>query len=148
MSQRILKILKREGKSIGCVFDGILFSSLSPSQLSRLLHQLNQIGNIRKNIAIFAKQLPKEQYEYFISRGIRPLIVPSDTDMYIALEVLEQLYCSSLDILCIGVSNEDLLPVVITMREEKETLIVVPNQHVADRYLPYADYLIITSQIE
>ncbi|MHA1687714.1 MAG: hypothetical protein ACTSYD_15165 [Candidatus Heimdallarchaeaceae archaeon] len=148
MSQRILKILKREGKSIGCVFDGALFSDLSPAQLSRLLQQLNQIGNIRKSIVIFAKQLPKEQYEYFISRGIRPLIVPSDTDIHIALEVLEQLYYSSLDILCVGVCNDDLLPIVITMREEKETLVVAPTQPIAERYLPYADYLIITSQIE
>lgn len=147
MSQKILKILRREGKTIGCVFDSDLLIDLSPSKLSLLLNQLNQIGNVRKSVVIFSKQLSKDMHEYFISRGLQPIIVPSDKDIYIALETLWQSFFSSLDVICLGTCSDDLLPVVITIRETHEIILVSPNQAVADKYLPYVDYLLLTEQL-
>jgi uncharacterized protein (TIGR00288 family) len=142
MSQRVLKILRRHEKSIGCVFTGNLMTSINPLKIEQLLDQIQQIGSIRKNIVIFDQQLSSEIHVMFISKGISPIIVPSNSDIHLTLEVLDILNSQNMDVICIGIDDDSLLPVVIAAREKVEVLLVCPSKEDVKNYTPYIDYLI------
>lgn len=147
MTERVLNILRRQGKRIYCLFDGDIINTLSTKQLKILSKQIEEIGSIRKSIAVFDYQLKPEQYELYISNGISPVIVPSDKDVYLALECLDIISGHQVDILSIGVSDESMLPIIMNAREKNEILLIVQNQEIAINYRPYIDYLIALEDI-
>lgn len=147
MTERILNILKRQGKNIHCLFDGELIETLPQNKLRILIEQIEQIGSIRKNIAIFDQQLKPEAYEVFINGGISPMIVASDKDVYLALECLDIINNQQIDILCVGVNDESMLPILVEAREKSEVLLVGRDQETIKNYMPYVDYSITLSDI-
>ena len=147
MTERVLKILRRQTKRICCVFDGELLEQTSFKTIKLLLEQIDEIGSVRKDIAIFDHQLKPETYSMFINCGISPIIVPSDKDVYLALEIMDIVNSQQTDILCLGVKDDLLLPVTITARETTDILLVTQNKQHAENYLPYTDYLIVIEDI-
>ena len=147
MTERVLKILRRQAKRICCVFDGELLEEISFETIKLLLEQIEEIGSVRKDIAIFDHQLKPETYSMFINCGISPIIVPSDKDVYLALEIMDIVNSQQTDVLCLGVKNDILLPVTITARETTDILLVTKNKQQAENYRPYTDYLIVIEDI-
>ena len=117
-------------------------TSINPLKIEQLLDQIQQIGSIRKNIVIFDQQLSSETHAMFISKGISPSIVPSNNDIHLTLEVLDMMNSQQMDVICIGINDDSLLPVVIAAREKVEVLLVCPSKEEVKNYTPYIDYLI------
>jgi len=148
MTERVLSILRRHNKRIHCLFDGDVINSLSTSQIKLLIEQIEEIGSVRKNLAIFDYQLKPEKYDLYISSGISPMIVPSDKDVYLALECLDVVNNLQTDILCVGVSDESMLPILVKAREKSEILLISQTKENVKNYMPYIDYLITLKDIE
>ena len=148
MTERVLNILRRQGKRIHCLFDGDVINNLSSSQIKLLMEQIAEIGSVRKNLAIFDYQLKPEKYDLYISSGISPMIVPSDKDVYLALECLDVVNYQQTDVLCVGVSDESMLPILVKAREKSEILLISQTKESAKNYMPYIDYLITLKDIE
>ncbi|MBY8999997.1 MAG: hypothetical protein KGD64_03705 [Candidatus Heimdallarchaeota archaeon] len=148
MTDRVLNILRRQGKRVHCLFDGDLLEALSSSCIKLLMEQIEQIGSIRKNLVVFDHQLKPDEYELFISRGITPMIVPSDKDVYLALECLDVVYSQQTDVLCVGVNDESMLPILAKVREKSEILLISGTKNDAENYLPYVDYLITLKDLK
>jgi len=148
MTERVLNILRRQSKRIHCLFDGDVINSLSPSQVKLLIKQIEGIGSVRKNLAIFDYQLKPEKYDLYISCGISPMIVPSDKDVYLALECLDIVNNQQTDILCVGVSDESMLPILVKAREKIEILLISQTKESVKNYMPYIDYLITIKDIK
>ena len=147
MTERVLKILRRQTKRICCVFDGELLEGIPFKTIKILLEQIEEIGSVRKDIAIFDHQLKPEIYSMFINCGISPIIVPSDKDVYLALESMDIVNSQQTDILCLGVINDALLPVAATARETTDILLVTQTKQHAENFLPYSDFLIIIEDL-
>jgi uncharacterized protein (TIGR00288 family) len=142
MTERVLNILRRQGKSISCIFDGKLIDAISSSQLNEIIEQIRQIGSIRKFITVFDHQLKSEDFDFLIHQGISPMIVSSDYDIYLALETLDVINSKQMDILCLGIIEDSLLPVIVTARESFEILLVTLSVESIKKCHSYADYLI------
>ncbi|MHA1198986.1 MAG: hypothetical protein ACTSQF_06510 [Candidatus Heimdallarchaeaceae archaeon] len=147
MSERVLNILRRPGKNISCIFIGKLIETLSEDQLSHILDHIMEIGSIRKSIAIFDHQLKPEDYGTYIKMGISPVIVPSDEDVHMALEGMDVVLTQQTDILCLGVIDEVLLPMIASVRESTEILLIAPAKKDIENSLIYADYLILVEDL-
>ncbi|MHA1953048.1 MAG: NYN domain-containing protein [Candidatus Heimdallarchaeaceae archaeon] len=147
MSERVMKILRRQAKRIFCLIDGIILEHISPTNLNNLSEQIKQLGSIRKSIVFFDNQLAPETYEMYLSRGFSPKIVPSDKDVFITLESLDIANSQQADIVCVGTKDDSLLPVVIKLRETIDIMLVSPTKTTAKRYLPYSDYFISLDEL-
>lgn len=147
MTERVLKILRRQTKRICCVFDGELLETLFSKNIKGLIEQIEEIGSIRKNVAVFDHQLKPETYSMFINCGISLTIVPSDKDVYMALECLDIINTQEPDILCLGIVNDALLPVVVTARETMDILLIAQTKKHSENYLPFTDFMIIIEDL-
>lgn len=146
MTEKVLRAIKRNTKKVYCIMDGELIENLTFSQLQSLLSQIGQHGSIRRNIAIFDHPLKQEEHKKLIKIGISPIIVSSEKDMHLSLECLDA--CNKeIDILCLGIVNEVLLPVVIFARETTEIIIVSPTESLIESYRPYLDFQVILKNI-
>ncbi len=142
MTEKVLNILRRQSKRICCVSDGELLEKIPPSSIEFLLEQIQEIGSIRKNIVVFDYQLKPEKSKFFIKKGFSPVIVPSDKDVYLAIECLDIVNSQQTDILCLGVIEENQLPVVISAREKIDVLLISQTKEDAKNYMPFIDYLV------
>ena len=142
MTEKVLNILRRHSKSICCVSDGDLFEKIPPSSIESLLEQIQEIGSIRKNVVVFEHQLKPETSKFLIKKGFSPVIVPSDKDVYFAIECLDIVNSQQADILCLGVIEENQLPVVISAREKLDILLITQTKEDAKHYMPFVDFLV------
>ena len=147
MSEKVIKILRRQAKRIFCLIDGTILERISPANIKHLLEQIRQLGSIRKSIVFFENQLTPEVYEMYISRGFSPKIVLSDKDVHITLESLDIVNSQQADIICIGAKDDSLLPVVIKLRETTDIMLITPTKTTAKRYMPYSDYFISLEEL-
>ncbi len=142
MTERVLNILKKHGKNISCIFTGKLIETLSEDQINKILNQVKEIGSIRKSVAIFDHQLKPAEYGILIKLGISPIIVPSDEDIHIALEGMDAVFTQQIDVLCLGIVDEVLLPLIASARESTEILLITTSKDAIQNCLIYADYLL------
>jgi uncharacterized protein (TIGR00288 family) len=142
MTEKVLNILRRQSKNICCVSDGDLFEKIPSSSIEFLLEQIQEIGSIRKNIVVFDYQVKPEISKFLIKRGFSPVIVPSDKDVYLAIECLDIVNSQQADILCLGAIEKNQLPVVISAREKLDILLIAQTKEDAKDYMPFVDYLV------
>ena len=148
MTEKVLDILRRQSKRIYCVSDGDLFEEIPSSSIEFLLEQIHEIGSIRKNIVIFDHQLKPEISKFFIKKGFSPVIVPSDKDVYFAIECLDIVNTQQADILCLGVKEKNQLPVVISAREKLDILLITQTKEDAKDYIPFVDFLVTIEDLQ
>ena len=120
----------------------VQLETLSENQMNAIINQIREIGSIRRSVVLFDHQLKPEHHGSFIKQGISPMIVPSDEDIHMALECMDVLYTQHVDIMCLGIIDEMLLPVISTIRESTEIMLVTTSKDVIKNCLVYADYLI------
>ena len=148
MTERVLKILKRQGKDVSCIFSGKLVETLSESQLTQIINQIEKIGSIRKSIAIFDHQLKPEEYGVYINKGITPTIVPSDEEVHMSLEGMDVVLTQQPDVLCLGIIDDILLPMLASARESTEILLIAPQKDSIKNSLVFADYFVSIEDIQ
>ena len=147
MTERVLNIIRKQSKKVFCIFDGLLLDELLVQDLENLVHEIEKLGSIRKNIVVFSRLLKPEEHQNFIKRGFSPIVVSAEKDIYLTLECLEVVNKQQLDLLCLGVVDDTLLPVIIDIRAKTEILLVSPTREEAEKYQPYLDYLITLDKL-
>ncbi|MHA1114670.1 MAG: NYN domain-containing protein [Candidatus Heimdallarchaeum aukensis] len=143
MSERIITLLRKDTRKISCFFEGTILQNLTNKQITEMIDEIKSIGSIRSAKIFFDVKLQSEQHRKFIHLGLRPIIVPSDVDLYMALDILDTLHFGEKDIVVVAVRDTQLLPVVIAARDKMEVMIITDNKDVAESFSNYSDYLLV-----
>ena len=154
MKETLYKVLRRgerEGehespgeKSIGLIIDGpnILRKELG-IKLEDIIHALERIGKIRIAKVVLNQYAPQGLIEAVVNQGLEPVIVAGDTDVRIAIEAMELIYNSDVDVIALATRDADFLPIIQeAKRRGKETIVVGADPGFSVALQNAADYVI------
>jgi len=78
-----------------------------------------------------------------VNQGFEPIIVAGDTDVRIAIEAMELIYNSDVDIIAIATRDADFLPIISeAKRKGKETIVIGIEPGFSVALQNAADYVI------
>lgn len=119
----------RQGKrkSTGILVD----SSMSVSSVT-LLSQLRilveeKIGHINVAKVVLLQEQAQNFAKEIALNGFLPVIVHDDLDVHFVLEAMELVYKEKIRIIVIMTENENLLPLLVRAREQKEVYLIQAN---------------------
>jgi uncharacterized protein (TIGR00288 family) len=153
MKEKFFKILRREGekkeeeapkKTIGLIIDGpnILRKEFG-IKLEDILEALKRIGNVRVAKVILNQYAPQGLIEAIVNQGLEPVIVAGDTDVRVAIEAMEMIYNSDVDVIALASRDADFLPIIIeAKRRGKETVVIGVEPGFSVALQNAADYVI------
>ncbi|AIU70302.1 hypothetical protein TEU_08150 [Thermococcus eurythermalis] len=158
MKETLIKVLRREkeqpeqevekveikGKSIGLIVDGpnILRKEFG-IKLEDIVEALERIGKIRVAKVVLNQYAPQGLIEAVVNQGLEPVIVAGDTDVRIAIEAMELIYNSDVDVIALATRDADFLPIIQeAKRKGKETIIIGVEPGFSVALQNAADYVI------
>ncbi|WP_456368281.1 TIGR00288 family NYN domain-containing protein [Thermococcus sp.] len=151
MRERFFKILKREEKkeetpekTVGLIIDGpnILRKEFG-IKLEDIMEALKRIGNVRIAKVILNQYAPQGLIEAVVNQGLEPIIVAGDTDVRVAIEAMEMIYNSDVDVIALASRDADFLPIIIeAKRRGKETVVIGVDPGFSVALQNAADYVI------
>jgi len=160
MRTALFKILKREErepkekekpekvetpkKSIGLIIDGpnILRKEFG-IKLENIKEALEKIGKIRVAKVVLNQYAPQGLIEAVVNQGFEPIIVAGDTDVRIAIEAMELIYNSDIEIIALATRDVDFLPIINeAKRKGKETVVIGVEPGFSVALQNAADYVI------
>ena len=153
MKETLYKVLRRgereeehgEGeKSIGLIIDGpnILRKELG-IKLEDIVHALERVGKIRIAKVVLNQYAPQGLIEAVVNQGLEPVIVAGDTDVRIAIEAMELIYNSDVDVIALATRDADFLPIIQeAKRRGKETIVVGAEPGFSVALQNAADYVV------
>ncbi len=154
MKEKLFKILRRsekEGeekevpsKKIGLIVDGpnILRKEFG-IKLEDIVEALRRIGNVRIAKVILNQYAPQGLIEAVVNQGLEPVIVAGDTDVRVAIEAMEMIHDSDVEVLALASRDADFLPIIIeAKRQGKETVVIGVDPGFSAALQNAADYVI------
>ena len=152
VKETLIKVLKREKeeheetqeKSIGLIIDGpnILRKELG-IKLEDIIEALERIGRIRVAKVVLNQYAPQGLIEAVVNQGLEPVIVAGDTDVRIAIEAMELIYNSDVDVIALATRDADFLPIIQeAKRKGKETIVIGTEPGFSVALQNAADYVI------
>jgi uncharacterized protein (TIGR00288 family) len=153
VKETLYKVLRRgereeehgEGeKSIGLIIDGpnILRKELG-IKLEDIVHALERVGKIRIAKVVLNQYAPQGLIEAVVNQGLEPVIVAGDTDVRIAIEAMELIYNSDVDVIALATRDADFLPIIQeAKRRGKETIVVGAEPGFSVALQNAADYVV------
>lgn len=160
MRTALFKILKREErepkekekpekvetpkKSIGLIIDGpnILRKEFG-IKLENIKEALEKIGKIRVAKVVLNQYAPQGLIEAVVNQGFEPIIVAGDTDVRIAIEAMELIYNSDIEVIALATRDADFLPIISeAKRKGKETVVIGVEPGFSIALQNAADYVI------
>ncbi|GAB6135213.1 TIGR00288 family NYN domain-containing protein [Thermococcus prieurii] len=160
MKETLIKVLKREkespseeisGKSIGLIIDGpnILRKEFG-IKLEDIVEALERIGKIRVAKVVLNQYAPQGLIEAVVNQGLEPVIVAGDTDVRIAIEAMELIYNSDVEVIALATRDADFLPIIQeAKRKGKETIVIGTEPGFSVALQNAADYVIkMVSKVE
>ncbi len=152
MKETLIKVLKREkespeelsGKSIGLIIDGpnILRKEFG-IKLEDIVEALERLGRIRVAKVVLNQYAPQGLIEAVVNQGLEPVIVAGDTDVRIAIEAMELIYNSDVDVIALATRDADFLPIIQeAKRKGKETIVIGTEPGFSVALQNAADYVI------
>jgi len=152
MKERFLGILKREKeekeekpeKKIGLIVDGpnILRKEFG-IKLEDIMEALSRVGNVRIAKVILNQYAPQGLIEAIVNQGLEPVIVAGDTDVRVAIEAMEMIYSTDVDVIALASRDADFLPILIeAKRRGKETVVIGVEPGFSVALQNAADYVI------
>jgi uncharacterized protein (TIGR00288 family) len=151
LKETLIKVLKREkepeelsGKSIGLIIDGpnILRKEFG-IKLEDIVEALERLGRIRVAKVVLNQYAPQGLIEAVVNQGLEPVIVAGDTDVRIAIEAMELIYNSDVDVIALATRDADFLPIIQeAKRKGKETIVIGTEPGFSVALQNAADYVI------
>ncbi|NJE05124.1 TIGR00288 family NYN domain-containing protein [Thermococcus sp. M36] len=160
MKERFFKILRRgekevqgvgeepkrpkKMKSIGLIIDGpnILRKEFG-IKLEDIVEALERIGKIRVAKVVLNQYAPQGLIEAVVNQGLEPIIVAGDTDVRIAIEAMELIYNSDVEVIALATRDADFLPIVNeAKRRGKDTIVIGVEPGFSVALQNAADYVI------
>jgi len=153
MRNSIFRLLKRgekeeaeesPKKKVGLIIDGpnILRKEFG-IKLEDIIETLNRIGSVRIAKVILNQYAPQGLVEAIVNQGLEPVIVAGDTDVRVAIETMEMIYNSDVDVIALASRDADFLPLIIeAKRRGKETVVIGVEPGFSVALQNAADYVI------
>ncbi|ANF21838.1 TIGR00288 family NYN domain-containing protein [Thermococcus piezophilus] len=158
MKEALFKVLKRGEKevppekppkpkskrSIGLIIDGpnILRKEFW-IKLEDIVEALDRIGTIRVAKVVLNQYAPQGLIEAVVNQGLEPIIVAGDTDVRIAIEAMELIYNSDVEVIALATRDADFLPIINEVkRKGKETIVIGVEPGFSVALQNAADYVI------
>ncbi|WP_297509707.1 TIGR00288 family NYN domain-containing protein [Thermococcus sp.] len=155
MRETLYKVLKRERgekeekkeektRTIGLIIDGpnILRKEFG-IKLEDIVEALERIGKIRVAKVVLNQYAPQGLIEAVVNQGLEPVIVAGDTDVRIAIEAMELIYNSDVDVIALATRDADFLPIIQeAKRRGKETIVIGTEPGFSVALQNAADYVI------
>jgi len=132
------------GKSIGLIIDGpnILRKEFG-IKLEDIVEALERIGKIRVAKVVLNQYAPQGLIEAVVNQGLEPIIVAGDTDVRIAIEAMELIYNSDVEVIALATRDADFLPIINeAKRKGKETIVIGAEPGFSVALQNAADYVI------
>ncbi len=112
-------------------------------KLEDILEALKRIGNVRVAKVILNQYAPQGLIEAVVNQGLEPVIVAGDTDVRVAIEAMELIYNSDVDVIALASRDADFLPIIIeAKRRGKETVVIGVDPGFSVALQNAADYVI------
>ncbi|WP_297093391.1 TIGR00288 family NYN domain-containing protein [Thermococcus sp.] len=134
----------RKKRSIGLIIDGpnILRKEFG-IKLEDIIDALERIGKLRVAKVVLNQYAPQGLIEAVVNQGLEPIIVAGDTDVRIAIEAMELIYNSDVDVIALATRDADFLPIVNeAKRRGKETIVIGVEPGFSVALQNAADYVI------
>ena len=131
-------------KSIGLIIDGpnILRKEFG-IKLEDIIEALKRIGKIRVAKVVLNHYAPQGLIEAVVNQGLEPIIVAGDTDVRIAIEAMELIYNSDVEVISLATRDADFLPIINeAKRKGKETIVIGAEPGFSVALQNAADYVI------
>ncbi|HHI00950.1 MAG: TIGR00288 family NYN domain-containing protein [Thermococcus sp.] len=131
-------------KSIGLIIDGpnILRKEFG-IKLENIKEALEKIGKIRVAKVVLNQYAPQGLIEAVVNQGFEPIIVAGDTDVRIAIEAMELIYNSDIEVIALATRDADFLPIISEgKRKGKETVVIGVEPGFSIALQNAADYVI------
>ncbi|ASJ00824.1 TIGR00288 family NYN domain-containing protein [Thermococcus gorgonarius] len=152
MKEKFFSILRKKeerpeespSKMIGLIVDGpnILRKEFN-IKLEDILSALRKIGNVRIAKVILNQYAPQGLIEAVVNQGLEPVIVAGDTDVRVAIEAMEMIYNSDVDVIALASRDADFLPIIIeAKRRGKETVVIGVEPGFSVALQNAADYVV------
>ncbi|MDV3103541.1 TIGR00288 family NYN domain-containing protein [Thermococcus waiotapuensis] len=151
MKEKFFSMLRKKeereespSKLIGLIIDGpnILRKEFN-IKLEDILSALRRIGNVRVAKVILNQYAPQGLIEAVVNQGLEPVIVAGDTDVRVAIEAMEMVYNSDVDVIALASRDADFLPIIIeAKRRGKETVVIGVEPGFSVALQNAADYVI------
>ncbi len=157
MKETIFKVLHRggrevgegeerpvRGKSIGLIIDGpnILRKEFG-IKLEDIVEALEGLGDLRVAKVVLNQYAPQGLIEAVVNQGLEPIIVAGDTDVRIAIEAMELIYNSDVEVIALATRDADFLPIINeAKRKGKETIVIGAEPGFSVALQNAADYVI------
>ncbi|ASJ04862.1 MULTISPECIES: TIGR00288 family NYN domain-containing protein [Thermococcus] len=134
----------KKKRSIGLIIDGpnILRKEFG-IKLEDIIDALERIGKLRVAKVVLNQYAPQGLIEAVVNQGLEPIIVAGDTDVRIAIEAMELIYNSDVDVIALATRDADFLPIVNeAKRRGKETIVIGVEPGFSVALQNAADYVI------
>ncbi len=152
VKETLIKVLRREkepheeikSKSIGLIIDGpnILRKEFG-IKLEDIVEALERLGRIRVAKVVLNQYAPQGLIEAIVNQGLEPVIVAGDTDVRIAIEAMELIYNSDVEVIALATRDADFLPIIQeAKRKGKETIVIGTEPGFSVALQNAADYVI------
>lgn len=133
-----------EEKTIGLIIDGpnILRKEFG-IKLEDIKKALEKIGKIRVAKVVLNQYAPQGLIEAVVNQGFEPIIVAGDTDVRVAIEAMELIYNTDVDVIALATRDADFLPLISeAKRKGKETVVIGVEPGFSVALQNAADYII------
>ena len=131
-------------KSIGLIIDGpnILRKEFG-LHLEDIKAALEKIGKLRVAKVVLNQYAPQGLIEAIVNQGFEPIIVAGDTDVRVAIEAMELIYNSDMEVIALATRDADFLPIISeAKRVGKEMVIIGVDPGFSIALQNAADYVI------
>ncbi|MFW9922809.1 MAG: NYN domain-containing protein [Candidatus Thorarchaeota archaeon] len=130
-------------KKIAVVLDGTTISEdFEFSRFKTLKKSFNQIGSVRTGKIILDRQITMKDSEILRGQGFQEEIVGSDVDIHVTLRAMEFLASPNVDMIAIGTSDMNLVPLLYRIKKEKQLVIVTWEKDITPTIESIADYIL------
>ncbi|WP_297069033.1 TIGR00288 family NYN domain-containing protein [Thermococcus sp.] len=131
-------------KSIGLIIDGpnILRKEFG-IKLEDIMEALEKVGKVRIAKVVLNQYAPQGLIEAVVNQGLEPIIVAGDTDVRVAIEAMEMIYNSDVDVIALATRDADFLPIINEAKSRgKETIVTGTDPGFSVALQNAADYVI------
>ena len=112
-------------------------------KLENIKEALEKIGKIRVAKVVLNQYAPQGLIEAVVNQGFEPIIVAGDTDVRIAIEAMELIYNSDIEVIALATRDADFLPIISEgKRKGKETVVIGVEPGFSIALQNAADYVI------
>ncbi len=110
--------------------------------LYNIMKKVSEYGKIKKAIVFLNQYANDKLIEAVTNQGYIPIVLPTDVDVAMAVEAMENIHKKDVDIIALVTRDADFQPVLEKAREYGKETIIVADEPFASALKNMADHII------